>query len=167
MIGDQMSKKKNNTKQKAAIKPQKKSKKPLFVALSAIAVLVIAAVIAVCIFINSSAKDKLADTSWIPSSAKSASGDEVEMIDVYETNYTAYQGSLSFNDDGTFNFWLTPGDPNDGTHSGKYTLSDDKSKINAEFDNGVTTEFSIIRDNGDISYISVDYNGYKVQFVKN
>ena len=39
---------------------------------------------------------ELTSSAWVPEGAKNASGDEVEMSEVYNTNYSAYQGSVSF-----------------------------------------------------------------------
>ena len=101
----------------------------------------------------------------MPASAHNASGDEVEVGEIYNTNYTTYQGSLSFEDDGTFEFWLSPGAPDDGTHGGKYTIKDN-SVIDVTFDNGESQNFKIEDKNGHIASITAEYEGYKVQFVK-
>ena len=105
-----------------AAKKKNKKKKTTAVVFSAIAacVFIIVAIVAVNV-ISSSKTAELTSSVWVPQGAKNASGDEVEMSAVYNTNYSAYQGSMSFSDDGTFKLWLSPGDPDDGTHNGKYT----------------------------------------------
>ena len=107
----------------------------------------------------------LCDYTWVPSTANNASGDEVEMSEVYSTNYSSYQGSLTFKDDGTFSLWLSPGTPDDGTHSGTYKLEAD-NKISAQFDEGTLTTFDIVRENGNIKNIKVNYNTHEVYFTK-
>ncbi len=107
----------------------------------------------------------LYDYVWVPSTANNASGDEVELAEIYDTNYTSYQGSLTFEKDGKFSLWLRPGDPSDGTHSGAYKLNDNKS-VDVTFDNGATTTFELKYTGDEITAIIVDYNNYKVCFVK-
>ena len=88
------------------------------------------------------------------------------MAEVYNTNYTTYKGSLSFKDDGTFSLWLTPGTAEDGTHSGKYSVSGDT--ITAIFDDGeTTTDFKIHRKGEEIDSISLNYEDYEVYFTSN
>ncbi len=159
MSKSKKSKKNSNIKKQ----PQKKSKKALIITICALLAIVAAA--AVCFIIFSTPKSELLNTAWVASSATDASGDEADMLDVYETNYTSYQGSLTFDDDGTFDFWLTPGDPEDGTHSGKYTVNDN-STVDVTFDSGEKGSFDINRKDGKINSISVDYKGYKVYFKK-
>lgn len=111
-------------------------------------------------------KSDISNTEWVSSSAVNASGDEVEMAEVYNTNYTTYKGSLSFKDDGTFSLWLTPGTAEDGTHSGKYSVSGDT--ITAIFDDGeTTTDFKIHRKGEEIDSISLNYEDYEVYFTSN
>ena len=107
-----------------AVKKKNKKKKTTAIVTSFIAacVFIIAAIVAVNV-LSPSVTAELTSSAWVPEGAKNASGDEVEMSEVYNTNYSAYQGSMSFSDDGTFTLWLSPGSPDDGTHSGKYTAS--------------------------------------------
>ena len=110
-------------------------------------------------------KKTTAIVSSVPEGAKNASGDEVEMSEVYNTNYSAYQGSMSFSDDGTFTLWLSPGSPDDGTHSGKYTVSA-SDKVNLSFDDGTNTSAALTQKNGKISAVVLKYNDYEITFVK-
>lgn len=102
-----------------AVKKKNKKKKTTAIVSSVIAacVFIIAAIVAVNV-LSPSVTAELTSSAWVPEGAKNASGDEVEMSEVYNTNYSAYQGSMSFSDDGTFTLWLSPGSPDDGTHSG-------------------------------------------------
>lgn len=149
-----------------AIKKKNKKKKTAAVVSSVIAACVFAIIAIVAVnMLSSSDTSDLTSASWAPEGAKNASGDEVEMSEVYSTNYSSYQGSMTFSDDGTFKLWLSPGNPDDGTHSGKYTLSD-SDKINLSFDDGTNTSASLSRKNGKISAIVLNYNDYEVTFVK-
>lgn len=147
-------------------KKKNKKKKTTAVVFSAIAacVFIIVAIVAVNV-ISSSKTAELTSSVWVPQGAKNASGDEVEMREVYNTNYSAYQGSMSFSDDGTFKLWLSPGDPDDGTHNGKYTLSD-SDKITLSFDDGTNTTATVKQKNGSISAVVLKYNDYEITFVK-
>ena len=148
-----------------AAKKKNKKKKTTAVVFSAIAacVFIIVAIVAVNVFSSSKAAE-LTSSVWVPQGAKNASG-EVEMSEVYNTNYSAYQGSMSFSDDGTFKLWLSPGDPDDGTHNGKYTLSD-SDKITLSFDDGTNTTATVKQKNGSISAVVLKYNDYEITFVK-
>ena len=136
---------------------------------------IISSVIAACIFIiaaivavnvlSPSVTAELTSSAWVPEGAKNASGDEVEMSEVYNTNYSAYQGSMSFSDDGTFTLWLSPGSPDDGTHSGKYTVSA-SDKVNLSFDDGTNTSAALTQKNGKVSAVVLKYNDYEITFVK-
>ena len=149
-----------------AVKKKNKKKKTTAIVSSVIAACIFAVIAIVAVNVLSQAKTaELTSSSWAPQGAKNASGDEVEMSEVYDTNYSAYQGSMSFSDNGTFSLWLSPGDPEDGTHSGKYTLSD-SDKINLTFDDGTVTSAEIKQKNGKISSIVLGYNDYKITFVK-
>ena len=107
----------------------------------------------------------LCDYTWVPSTANNASGDEVELAEIYDTNYTSYQGSMIFEDDGKFSLWLRPGDPSDGTHSGTYILNGNKC-IDVTFDNGATNTYELKYTDDEITAIIVDYNNYEVCFVR-
>ncbi|MCD8026123.1 MAG: hypothetical protein LUF33_04115 [Clostridiales bacterium] len=164
-----MSRKKSNKRKKPSVKqPKKKSKKKIIIISVIAAVLIIGAVI-FCIFYNSNQpidRSQLCDSVWTPNSATDASGDEVELSEVYNVDYTAYTGSLSFKEDGTFSLWLSPGDPEDGTHSGEYTVVDD-STLDAYFDDGTYTSFKVNQANGNIISIIINYNDYDVVFTIN
>lgn len=113
------------------------------------------------ICVGCSGSIELGENTWIPMSAQNASGDEVLLNEVYNNNYTNYQGSLIFHSDGTFSFWMSPGDPSDGTHSGTYKLEGDK--INVLFDDDTQSQFDV-KKSGDSEFIVVTYNGYDVTF---
>lgn len=162
-----MSKSKKSKSKKAVknteINKKKKTPLSLKIGLGVLAVAVIA--VAVVFFVNSnSAKNEIVGVNWVSVSAKDASSDEVDLQDIYDTNYSSYQGSLNFKSDGTFSLWLSPGAADDGTHSGKYRIESD-SKISASFDDGETKEtFSVNRSDGKIKSIFVPYGDYEVQF---
>lgn len=154
------SKKKNNVNY-SENKNKKFNRKKVIVA--TVSLLLLAVIIVALLITINSKSDDIADTEWISSSAVNASGDEVTMAEVYNTSYTTYQGSLSFKKDGTFSLWLSPGAIEDGTHSGKYTVSDDT--INVNFDDGETaTSFYIHRKGDKIESISLNYDDYVVYF---
>lgn len=126
-----------------------------------IACTIIAAVLATQHFDR---ENQLYNYEWNPVSAQNASKDEVEIREVYGDNvkYTNYKGSLKFSKDGTFDLWMAPGLPDDGTHTGKFELDGDT--IKATFDEGTQTEFYIERENGYIKTIRLGYNDYTVYF---
>lgn len=134
-----------------------------------IVVLVIVAAVIACtvtavILINqhNKAANQLYDTRWVPVSAKNASEDEVELAEVYNVKYTNYQGHLNFDKEGTFQLWMSPGLPEDGTHSGTFEIDGDT--IKATFDEGTKTEFYIQREDGLIKTIKLGYDEYTVYF---
>ena len=134
-----------------------------------IVVLVIVAAVIACtvtavILINqhNKAANQLYDTRWVPVSAKNASEDEVELAEVYNVKYTNYHGYLTFDKEGTFQLWMSPGSPEDGTHSGTFELDGDT--IKATFDEGTKTEFYIQREDGLIKTIKLGYDEYTVYF---
>ena len=144
-----------------AVKKKNKKKKTTAIVTSVIAacIFIIAAIVAVNV-LSPSVTAELTSSAWVPEGAKNASGDEVEMSEVYNTNYSAYQGSMSFSDDGTFTLWLSPGSPDDGTHSGKYTVSA-SDKVNLSFDDGTNTSAALTQKNGKISAVVLKYNDYE------
>ena len=159
--------KKISAEEKARRKESKRIKKIIkAVIVCAIVAVVIACTIisAVLISQNYDRENQLYNYKWIPVSAQNASKDEVEVREVYGDNvkYTNYQGSLKFNKDGTFDFWMAPGLPDDGTHTGKFELEGDTVK--ASFDDGTKTDFYIERENGYIKTIRLGYNDYSVYF---
>lgn len=141
---------------------KKRNIKPVIIGLSV--VVAIAALVAYIMLKPPTMQEEISSILWSADSAQDASGDEVEMDEIYKAYYTSYNGSVTFSENGTFNFWLGPGNPDDGTHAGTYTVKD-SSTISAVFDNGEETEFKISRSNGKITSITADYNGYKVSFV--
>lgn len=132
-------------------------------------VLGVVAVIAVVylIYILTAPKPSgIEDTYWKSVSAYDASDDEVEMAEVYDNYYSSYQGSMYFDADMTFEFWMSPGNPEDGTHTGEYTYDAESDKINAVFDSGEKSVFTIIRnEDNSIERIEVPYGDYTVWFV--
>ena len=157
--------KKISVEEKARRKESKRKKKIIkaVIICSIIAVVVACTVVsAVLVTQHIDRENQLYDYKWVPVSAKNASEDEVEVRAVYgdDVKYTNYQGSLKFNKDGTFDFWMSPGLPDDGTHKGKYELDGDT--IKATFDDGTQTEFFIERENGLIKNIRLGYNDYTV-----
>lgn len=113
----------------------------------------------------SSTSDELCAQPWAPDTAKNASGDEVELAEIYNNVYTNYKGSLNFDKDGNFELWLSPGDPGDGTHTGTYEVTED-DKIDIVFDEGTHTQFIINRNDNGIASIKVIYGEYEVYFGK-
>jgi hypothetical protein len=84
--------------------------------------------------------------------------------EVYNVRYSQYQGKLTFDGENGFELWLRPGDPSDGTHSGKYEINGDKADVT--FDEGAKTAFELTRTEGSITAIDVLYDGYTVTFVR-
>lgn len=162
--------KKKSVKQQTKKQSTKQVSKK-FSAKKRIMVICVIAVIAAAVILigfkacSDSAKTALNNTEWYSASATDASGDQVDMGEVYQVKYSNYQGGLTFTDDNRFQFWLSPGDPSDGLHSGVYELRDDK--IVVIFDEGTQTEFALVRENGEIKQIQVNYDDYKVTFLQN
>jgi hypothetical protein len=150
--------KKQNNKKKSPVKP---------VIIACIALLAVAGIVITIVAINVNKGGSAVDlkySMWISASAKNASGDEVDINEVYNTKYDNYQGRLSFNDKDGFELWLSPGSPDDGTHKGTYTI--EGNKIKAVFDSGEKQDFTLIGQGNDISSIELNYNGYSVTFTK-
>ena len=123
-----------NTKKTAV---QQTKKKPRFLKIiigTAVALVCAAAVVLLVI-------NALRNTEWKSVSALNASGDEVDVREVYNVRYSQYQGKLTFDSENGFELWLRPGDPSDGTHSGKYEIDGDKA--NVTFDEGTDTAFAL------------------------
>lgn len=161
-----MAKKKPKKSPAKSNQPQKKQSKKLPIIISCIIVAIIIAASAISIVSCSSQQNRsneLCSYQWFPSTAKNASGDEVEMSEIYKTNYTSYQGSLTFNDNGRFSLWLSPGTSDDGTHTGSFTVNSD-DEIEAYFDDGTNTKFKIERKNGTANGIIINYNDYEIYF---
>ena len=156
-------KKKNNIK-----KTDKKKVKILPVAVIAVVAILVVGFLGYAIFSATSDSAKLSELcnyQWISSSAVNSSGDEVSMAEVYNTNYSSYQGTLNFKDDYTFSLWLSPGSVEDGSHTGVFEIVDD-SKIDVFFYDTTYTSFYIHRENGEISSISLNYEDYEIFFTK-
>lgn len=161
-----MPKKKNKKSFVKSQRPKNNQSKKLPILISFIVVAIIIAATAISIVSCSSQQNRnneLCFYQWIPSTAKNASGDEVEMSEIYNTNYTSYQGSLTFMDDGKFSLWLSPGTPDDGTHSGSFNVNSEDI-IEAYFDDGTNTTFKIERKNGSVNGIIINYNDYEIYF---
>lgn len=160
-----MSKSKKKKKKKAlnaAKAPQKKNNGKKITVIVAAAVIIVAVIIALIIFLpknNTSAQ--LTEKTWTSQKAYTASGDEADLLEVYNVYYTAYQGSLAFDSDGTFELWLSPGDPDDGTHKGVYELKE--NAISVTLDSGEQADFELeFSPDGTVECIVVPYsNGYE------
>lgn len=156
-------KKTNNAKQKQAAKKPFPLKKVIIGAVMGAAV--IAAVVWLVVQAHvENAKHVLRGTTWVSQSAKNASGDEVDIHEVYNVRYSQYQGRLTFDDENHFELWLHPGDASDGTHSGTYEMADDK--LTVTFDEGTVTDFTLKRSDNEISIIELKYEDYTVSFVR-
>lgn len=159
-----------NQKKPSASAKQKqinRKKKPVKAIIigSVVTVLAVAAVVALIINAHhKSATHALCGTQWVSQSAKNASGDEVDIREVYNVKYSQYQGKLTFDDTDRFELWLHPGDASDGTHTGTYELKEDT--LTATFDEGTVTDFALTRSDGRIMRIDVDYDDYTVSFVQ-
>lgn len=162
-----------NKSKKKFIKTQQKPKKKAInrktAVTATVVVVLVAAAVVLLLFRSVSQSANLSqftDVSWVCTSAHNASGDEVELSEVYNTNYSSYQGSLNFSDDGTFSLWLSPGSPDDGTHVGNYKIESD-SEIKVTFSGGYECSFDVNRKKGEIISIVVPYGDYyEVYFTK-
>lgn len=156
-----MSKSKKKKRKNNSPKP---SKKKNYIPIAAAAVLIIAAaVVLFFVFNNFSDGADFAGRTLTASKAFDASGDEAELAKVYNVRYDSYKGTMTFNEDGTFSFWMTPGSKDDGVHGGKYTYNADKKLINAAFDDGEKIKIKVIRNkDGSFKRVEVPYQGYKV-----
>ena len=155
--------KKSSAKAKQTRKKQSK-KLPIIISCVIVAIIIAAsAILTVSCSSQQKRNNELCTYQWIPSTAKNASGDEVEMSEIYNTNYTSYQGSLTFNEDGRFSLWLSPGTADDGTHTGSFIVNSD-DEIEAFFDDGTNTKFKIERKNGTANGIIINYNDYEIYF---
>lgn len=164
-----MSKKSNKKNKKKNIKLPKKKKfnyKSLAIWLSVFAAAALVLLCSYIVYLNTSPEAAdFVNIRWSSEKAYDASSDEVDMYTVYNNKYNNYQGSMELKGDGGFTFWMNVGDPNDGTHSGRYSYDRDKQKINAVFDNGQKAVFKIVRnDDNKIDHIEVPYEGYTVWF---
>ena len=154
-----------NTKQPTAMQTKKKPRLRKIIIGTAVALVFAAAVVLLVINAHSeSAKHVLRNTEWKSVSALNASGDEVDVREVYNVRYSQYQGKLTFDGENGFELWLRPGDPSDGTHSGKYEIDGDKADVT--FDEGTKTAFALTRTEGSITRIELNYDGYTVAFAR-
>lgn len=128
-------------------------------ALSGIALLLMLILLSACS--QGLSKAKLTAGTWVPYQAQDADGKAVELGEIYQSYSDQYQGSLTFREDGTFSLWLTPGEGDDGTHSGTYELQD--GQISACFDEGTQTAFTVGEKDG-VYFISLGYGDYTVYF---
>ena len=132
---------------------------------AAAAVLLIAAVVFLVLMTRAEqAKYALNGTDWVAQSAKNASGDEVDVREVYQVRYAQYRGTLSFDDTHHFSLWLQPGDASEGTHTGTYEIAGDKAV--ATFDSGDVAAFPLVVRDGQVMQIEVAYGDYVVTFVQ-
>ncbi|MGN1432949.1 MAG: hypothetical protein ACI4XI_04520 [Ruminococcus sp.] len=155
--------KKSSAKSKQSQKKQTK-KLPIIISIIIVAIIIAATVLSiVSCTSHQNRNNELCSYQWIPSTAKNASGDEVEMSEIYSTNYTSYQGSLTFREDGRFSLWLSPGTADDGTHTGSFNVNLD-DEIEAYFDDGTNTKFRIERKDGTVNGIIINYNDYEIYF---
>ncbi len=145
----------------------KKSYKNKVIIGTVIGILIIAAIIVLAVVFSKNPNAELTDKTWTSYIAYDSGNNEVDISNVYNNNYTQYRGSLTFNNDGTFEIWLTAGDPDDGTHKGIYTYKD--GVINVQYDSGEKAEFQVSKGEDDkILYIVVPYTNdndtYSVYF---
>lgn len=163
-----MSKKSKKKKNNTAVKSKKHTSKLKIIIFVPVLCVVIGIIVsAVVININSDTakiKNALCNTNWIPALATDSSGDEVDMAQIYNSNYTSYKGSLDYFDNDSFSFWMTPGASDDGTHSGRYEVADENT-VNMYFDDGTNTQFSIKYNDGQVLSVEVNYDGYKITFI--
>lgn len=170
-----MSKKKNNKKKtnKALVNKKQKKRLTLFnKIIIAVVVILIIGVSVTFLSVYSYLDGKLSQiqgTSWASYSATDEDGNDVELTEVYENaSYYDYTGSLTFADDNTFEFWMSVGNPEDGTHKGDYKYDYKNSVVNATFDNGDEMAIKVYCDEttGESVSLEVPYNGYTVIFIK-
>lgn len=161
--GDKMSKsvKKNKKKKNPANKgntaAQKRKKTVKTALITAFVLLAATAAVVLIIIFSKNPNGDIINREWTSKKAVTASGDEAELADVYNVLYSQYSGTLTFQDDETFELWLTAGDPDDGTHKGQYKY--ENGVISAEFDSGETKDFTVnYSEDGSIDSIAVPYS---------
>ncbi len=164
-----MSKKKKKKRNPQIKKQKKKSLKPLIAALCITAGVLIVIIASYLIWQNTSLEaTDFVNQDWVSVEARDASNDEVNIAEVYNVTYSTYNGKLGLNGDGTFTFWMKPGDESDGTHTGTYTYDRDKEILKMTFDSGDKKDFKIIRgENGTIERIEAPYEEYTIYFITN
>ena len=146
-----MSKKATNKKSKK----KNTNGKKIAIILSIIAVAIVAVVVSVILFGNKGYD--LTGKSWYSQRATTASADEIDLHEIYNNNYSTYQGAKTLKNGNTFELWLTAGNPDDGTHKGQYSV--EENKINLTFDSGAKETCTIHTDNkGNITEIEVPYS---------
>lgn len=150
--------KKSNKKNKKA-----NNGKKIVILVSIIAVAIVGIIVSLILFGNRGYD--ITNKIWYSQHATTASADEVDLQEIYKNNYSTYQGSLTFRDDSTFELWLTAGNPDDGTHKGKYSVNE--NKINVTFDSGTEKVYTIHADDkGNITEIEVPYtDNYGDEFI--
>lgn len=158
---------KSKKKTKNSIPAKKHFNKLKMIVFISLAILIIGIAVFVVILNTNSDTSKikkdLCKTYWTPISARNASDDEVEIEQIYNTEYSSYKGSLEYHEDNTFSFWMSPGSPDDGTHSGKYEVADN-STVNMYFDDGTNTKFGIEYADGKVLFVEANYDNYKIKF---
>ena len=87
-----MSKSKKNKKRNKVNHTDNKNKfnRKKAITVTVVLLVIVVAVVALIFTMHNKAND-IVGTDWVSSSAVNASGDEVEMAEVYNTNYTSYQ----------------------------------------------------------------------------
>lgn len=159
-----MSKSKNKKRKNQLVKKKKKSLKPIVVTAIAVALIVAAVAVSYIVYTNTSLSAlDFTDKTLTSVKAYNASGDEAPLGEVYNVRYDDYRGTLKLNGDSTFELWLTPGSKDDGVHAGTYTYNRDKDIINAKFDNSEKVKFKVVRNkDGAFKRVEVPYQGYTV-----
>ena len=61
--------------------------------------------------------------------------------------------------------WLSPGDATDGTRSGTYEVTSD-SQADVQYDDGTAAVFHLIRSDGRVTVIELNYRDYIVSFTE-
>lgn len=98
------------------------------------------------------------------SAVVTATGESVELSEIYNYHASNYTGRLYLNSDKTFEYWVQLGD-DDGTHTGTYNVDLQSSKIIANFDSGDTDTFDFTTDKtGKLEAIIATYGDYSITF---
>lgn len=140
-----------------------RSRKRTLIALSVTAAVIVAVLAIVFVFRLANHKyEELTGSTWNTLSAVDASGDEVDLREVYGIRYSNYRGGLAFNEDKTFRIWLYPGEPDPETNEGVYET--DGEIIYVTYGNGEKSEFRINRSSAGIDTITAEYDGYTISF---
>lgn len=158
-------KKKSNAEINQRRQKNKRKKDIAFIVTVLVVVFIILISIFVGVFINSKA-NIIKNTEWKSVVAFDKKGKEVDLRDVYVNadRYDNYTGSIIFDEDNTFEFWMSIGDPGDGTHTGTYEYDWTKETISVVFDNGDKAVFNVHKKDNNIDYIEVPYGDYTINF---